>query len=111
MTEAIKKRLAITDVIFGNDRRYSCNYAIMIECLLSVSNYFDVFVETLMFEVIDSLTPGPYVILIARWAKDRYHLSSNPAWSYLKVVSSLTSLHYLWTSLGPFSLPCAQKSP
>jgi len=29
----------------------------------------------------------------------------------LKVVSSLTSLHYLWWSLGPFSLPCAQKWP
>ena len=29
------------------------------------------------------------------------------AWSYLKVVSSLTSLHYLWRLLSPFSLPCA----
>ena len=39
-----------------------------------------------------------------------------PPWSsasvldhrYLKVVSSLTSLHYLWRSLGPFSLPCVR---
>jgi len=31
-----------------------------------------------------------------------------PEWAYLKVVSSLTSLHYLWRSLGPFSLPCSQ---
>jgi len=30
------------------------------------------------------------------------------AWAYLKAVSSLTSLHYLWPALGPFSLPCAQ---
>ena len=30
--------------------------------------------------------------------------------SYLKGVSSLTSLNYLWRSLGPFSLPCAQSS-
>jgi len=34
-----------------------------------------------------------------------------PAWAYLKVVSSWTSLHYLWGSLGPFSLPRAQKWP
>jgi len=33
------------------------------------------------------------------------------AWGYLKGVSSLTSLHYLWRSLGPFSLSCAQKWP
>ena len=32
-------------------------------------------------------------------------------WAYLKGVSSLTSLHYLWRSPGPFSLPCAQKWP
>ena len=32
-----------------------------------------------------------------------------PALSYLKVVSSFTLSHYLWRSLGPFSLPCAQK--
>jgi len=31
--------------------------------------------------------------------------------SYLKVVSSFTSPHYIWRSLGPFSLPCAQKWP
>ena len=31
------------------------------------------------------------------------------AWAYLKGVSSLSSLHYLWRSLGPFSLPCALK--
>ena len=29
----------------------------------------------------------------------------------LKGVSSLTSIHYLWRSLGPFSQPCAQKWP
>ena len=33
------------------------------------------------------------------------------ALAYLKVVSSLTSLHHLWRSLGPFNLPCAQKWP
>jgi len=33
------------------------------------------------------------------------------AWAYLKVVSSLISLHYIWRSLGSFSLPCAQKGP
>ena len=27
------------------------------------------------------------------------------------MVSSLTSPHYFWRSLGPFSLPCAQKWP
>ena len=27
------------------------------------------------------------------------------AWAYLKGVSSLNLLHYLWRSLGPFSLP------
>jgi len=32
-------------------------------------------------------------------------------WAYLKGVSSLTLLHYLWRSLDPFSLPCAQKWP
>ena len=32
-------------------------------------------------------------------------------WAYLKGVSSLTSLHYLWRSLDPFSLPCARKWP
>jgi len=31
--------------------------------------------------------------------------------AYLKGVSSLTSLHYPWGSIGPFSLPCAQKWP
>ena len=40
---------------------------------------------------------------------DHYHLNS--AWAYLKGVSSLTSLHYLWRSLGPFSLPCVQNWP
>ena len=30
---------------------------------------------------------------------------------YLKGVSSLNLLHYFWGSLGPFSLPCAQKWP
>ena len=39
------------------------------------------------------------------------HKSRISAWAYLKVVSSLTSPHYLWRSLGPFSLPCAQKWP
>ena len=33
------------------------------------------------------------------------------AWAYLKGVSSLNSLHYLCRSLGPFSLPRAQKWP
>jgi hypothetical protein len=33
------------------------------------------------------------------------------AWAYLKFVSSLTSPHYLWRSLGPFSLPCTQMWP
>ena len=33
------------------------------------------------------------------------------ALAYLKGVSSLTSLHYLWRSLDPFSLPCTQKWP
>jgi len=32
-------------------------------------------------------------------------------WTYLKGVSSLTSLHYLWRSLNPFSLSYAQKWP
>jgi len=27
-------------------------------------------------------------------------------WAYLKVVSSLTLLHYLWRLLGPFNLAC-----
>ena len=29
----------------------------------------------------------------------------------MKVVSSLTSFHYLWRSLGPFSLPSGRKTP
>ena len=33
------------------------------------------------------------------------------AWADLKEVSSLTLLHYVLRSLGPFSLPCAQKRP
>ena len=32
-------------------------------------------------------------------------------WAYLKVVSCLTSLYYLWRSINPFSLSCAQKWP
>ena len=32
-------------------------------------------------------------------------------WAYPKGVSSLTSFHYIWKSLGPFSLPCAQTWP
>ena len=40
---------------------------------------------------------------------DNYHQCSNLGVS-MKVVSSLTtSFHYLWRSLGPFSLPRAQK--
>jgi len=32
-------------------------------------------------------------------------------WAYLKVVSPLTWLHYLWRSLGPFSLQSGRKTP
>ena len=32
-------------------------------------------------------------------------------WHVRKVISSFTSSHYLWRSLGPISLPCAQKWP
>ena len=31
--------------------------------------------------------------------------STETAWAHLKVVSSFTSSHYLWRSLGPFILP------
>ena len=37
------------------------------------------------------------------------HYVQTSAWAYLKVASSMTSIHYLWRSLSPFSLPCAQK--
>ena len=37
------------------------------------------------------------------------HCSSR--WVYLKGVSSLTSLYYLWRPFGPFSLSCTQKWP
>ena len=46
---------------------------------------------------------------VARWTTDHSHCVQIPVWAYLKVVSSLTLLLYLWRSLGPFSLPCAQK--
>ena len=45
-------------------------------------------------------------LAVACWTTDHYQIS---AWAYLKFVSYLTSLHYLWRSLGPFSLACAQK--
>ena len=51
------------------------------------------------------------VQLVARWTTDHYHLSLNLGVAYLKGVSSLTSLHYIWRSLDPFSLPCVQKWP
>jgi hypothetical protein len=44
-------------------------------------------------------------IAVACWTTDHYHPCSTSAWAYMKVVSSLTSPHYLWRSLGPFSLP------
>jgi len=48
-------------------------------------------------------------LAVACWTIDHYHRVRISAWAYLKVVSSLTSFHYLWRLLGPFSLPCAQK--
>ena len=49
-------------------------------------------------------------LAVVCWTTDHYYPCSNLlAWAYLKVVSSLTSLHHLWRSLGPFNLPCAQK--
>jgi len=50
-------------------------------------------------------------LAVACWTTDHYHPCSNSGWAYLKVVSSLTLPHYLWRSLGLFSLPCAQKWP
>ena len=44
-------------------------------------------------------------LAVACWTTDHYHPCSNLGWAYLKVVSSFTSPHYLWRSLGPFSLP------
>ena len=43
-------------------------------------------------------------LAVARWTTYRYHPCSN-----LGVGTSLTSLRYLRRSLGPFSLPCAQR--
>ena len=49
------------------------------------------------------------------WSSDSVldHRSLPPPSSNLnlgvKIVSSLTSPHYIWRSFGPFSLPCAQK--
>ena len=39
------------------------------------------------------------------------HRSSIAAGLCQKSVSSFTLPHYLWRSLGPFSLRCAQKLP
>ena len=48
-------------------------------------------------------------LVVACSTTDHNHPFRISAWAYLKVVSSLTSLHSLWKSLGPFSLPYAQK--
>ena len=50
-------------------------------------------------------------LAVACWTTDHYHRVQIPVWAYLKVVSSYTSSHYLWKSLGPFNLPYAQKWP
>ena len=50
-------------------------------------------------------------LAVACWTTDHYHPCSNLGVGNLKVVSSLTSPHYLWRSFGPFSLPGAQKCP
>ena len=66
--------------------------------------------HNIMFVSSHNMKGASVVQLVARWTTDHYHLSSNLGIGiYLKGVSSLTSLHYCWKSLSPFSLPCAQK--
>ena len=42
-------------------------------------------------------------LAVVRLTTDHCHHVRISEWAYLKVVSSLTSLHYLWRSLGPYS--------
>ena len=51
-------------------------------------------------------------LAVAFWITYHYHPCVRmSAWGYPKSVTSLTSIHYIWRSLGPFSLPCVQKYP
>ena len=48
-------------------------------------------------------------LALACWTTNRYHSCSNLGGGHQEVVSSLTSLHHLCRSLGPFSLLFVQK--
>ena len=47
-----------------------------------------------------------HCLVVACWTTNHYHPYSNLSWAYLKVVSSVTLLHYLWRLFGPFNLAC-----
>jgi len=68
---------------------------------------YEVFITCLLCTV----SGRPRDLAVACWTTDHYHPCSNLGAAYLKVVSSLTSLHYILGPLDPFSLPCAQKWP
>ena len=47
-------------------------------------------------------------LAVACWTTDHYHPCSNLGMGISEGCFTLTSLHYLWRSLDPFSFPCTQ---
>jgi len=50
-------------------------------------------------------------LAVACWTTGHYHPCSNLGADLFEDCFIFDSFHYLWRSLGPFSLPCAQKWP
>ena len=80
------------------NKKYTHFFEVIIDCPLSNL----IWSSSWQYEATKNLTQCLCGLAVACWITDHYVWISG--WAYLKGVSSLTLLHYLWRSLSPLSM-------